>query len=533
MQFGTRNTPLGRAGVGGPTKAWQPSTLQRLWIRIFAFLAVLIGTAAVVSHVQAAPPKPREPYSRSKLDARRGEFAEFRKTHDEQIETLAQNADEKNLKDLAAEIRAHLAATQLDGNILVRLPRTVQPEISLTLPEDERQIRLELRRIEQAYAKSIYLLSRRALNDGYPNFTWDMVREVVRHDSDHEIARKLLGYWRQGNEWVTPYAARMMRSRNVWHDKFGWIPAGNVPRYERGERYFSGRWMSAEQETALRQDFKNAWEVRTDHFLVKTNHSLERGVEIAQQLETFHDYLLQTLGGFFHTPEELEKLFRGQGGALAQGREKPYVVHYYRTRDEYIRALRNKEKNIQITNGIYYPPDRIAYFFEDPQRKSDGTVYHEATHQIMYEMSPHNRPIAERAHFWITEGIACYMESFRHENGTSSTGDPNNDRIRAARYRFLQDGYYIPLAEFDAISKMQFQTDAKNIYQYYSQASGLTHFFMHYDNGRYRDALVTHLAQLYDDNPSVALRAASLAELTGGSYAELDRQYGEYIRELK
>ena len=38
----------------------------------------------------------------------------------------------------------------------------------------------------------------------------------------------------------------------------------------------------AGEEAEIRRDFRHAWEIRTEHFLVKTNHSLERGVEIAR-----------------------------------------------------------------------------------------------------------------------------------------------------------------------------------------------------------------------------------------------------------
>src|SRR3972149_3983335 len=100
----------------------------------------------------------------------------------------------------------------------------------------------------------------------------------------------------------------MQREKYVWHDKFGWLLASQVKEYEAGKRYYR-RWMSAEQEAEIRRDFKQAWEVRTEHYLVKTNHSLERGVEIAKLLETYHDFFIQTFAAFFTTPEQMQKLF--------------------------------------------------------------------------------------------------------------------------------------------------------------------------------------------------------------------------------
>ena len=65
----------------------------------------------------------------------------------------------------------------------------------------------------------------------------------------------------------------------------------------------------------------------------------------------------------------------------------------------------------------------------------------------------------------------------------------------------------------------------------YTQAAGLARFFMHYDKGRYREALVKHLAQLYSKDERVRDRADSLEELTGVDFSDLDRQYAEDARQ--
>jgi len=62
----------------------------------------------------------------------------------------------------------------------------------------------------------------------------------------------------------------------------------------------------------------------------------------------------------------------------------------------------------------------------------------------------------------------------------------------------------------------------------YSQASGLSHFFMHANGRDYRDAFIKQLAQLYSFDARIRNNANSLEELTGISYTELDRQYKAY-----
>jgi hypothetical protein len=55
---------------------------------------------------------------------------------------------------------------------------------------------------------------------------------------------------------------------------------------------------------------------------------------------------------------------------------------------------------------------------------------------------------------------------------------------------------------------------------------------MHFDGGRYRDALVTHLSQLYSNDIRKREHPQALDELTGESFIDLDRLYGEYVTDL-
>ncbi|MEX1097385.1 MAG: DUF1570 domain-containing protein [Planctomycetales bacterium] len=461
------------------------------------------------------------------LERLQHEHEDLRVALDARLEELAVFCAEHDLLDEAARIRklSQPRADEQSGSDA--LPRKVQEDASAGLSAEPAHVAKSLHRIRSEHANQLYLLSRRA-GSKFPSYAYRLVREVAAFDPDHVAARRILGYVRNGDEWITPFE-KQKSLREVWHDKYGWLPKAHVKRYQNGERYVQGRWMSVAQEAEIRRDFRNAWHIRTEHFLVKTNYSLERGVEVARKLEAFHEYFFRTFAGFFHTPDQLQKLF--DGGSTRSPRPavpRPYVVHYYRTKDEYQKTLIDRIPQIGITNGLYYTTDRVAYFYHD--ENVEPTLYHEATHQMFYECVPGERMIADAANFWIVEGIACYLESFRAEDGKTSIGDPHYVRFVAARFRYLQDEYYVPLAQFASRGMREFQSDTQNIARNYSQASGLAHFFMHHDGGRYRDALVTHLAQLYTPRP---VQVQSLAELTGVSFAELDRQYGEYLRAME
>jgi hypothetical protein len=468
--------------------------------------------------------------SRSSLTGVQKSHAELRAEYAGQLQKVLDFCESKHLTDGAEEIARFLVQRDATALHAVDLPTHVEAKIPETLPEDERYWRTQLRFQRKEYAKQVYLLSRRALSAGHPGYAYELVRETAVHDPDHAQARKLLGYVQFGDEWVTPYARSMLQKGNVWHDSFGWLLKSHVARYEKGERNVDGKWMSAEKEAEIRRDFDHAWEIRTDHYVIRTNYSLERGVELGRALEDYYGFFHQTFVGFFNDEEQLQRIFKDAAPANREAR--PYRVNYYRSRDEYIQRLEKPFPSIHKTNGIYLTRDRTAHFYYDPAGDQEATLFHEATHQHFFESYPLERPIGETANFWIIEGIACYMESYRRTKGESSVGDPRYIRFAGARVNYIDQGYYVPLQEFTAMGMRDFQA-APMLAKNYTQAAGLAQFFMQYDDGRYRDALVQHLAQLYSASARKRESPERLDQLTGVEFTELDRQYGEFLRETQ
>jgi hypothetical protein len=502
------------------------------WLVLLAVAAVCLVPATVHSQSRSKAVKGTRDVS-----AFRKQYAELRLKFTDSLLDLARVCDEqKNLPDVAARIR-ELAAPIDDSELrLIPLPREVQQPLKADLPVDERFWRTQLRSRQQDFAKDLYVLSRRALDAGHVSFSIDLVREVLLHDSDHPTARKILGFVRNNNrdEWVSAFEKEKLKRKEVWTDQFGWLPRDSVDRYQRGERFYNRRWISAASEAEIRHEFSNAWEVRTEHYLVKTNHSLERGVEVARKLEDFHGLFFQMMAGFFNSAADVEQLIAGRDANPMANARKQNVVHYYRSRDEYIAALKTETTQpIEITRGIFFPRNMIAYFFYDPDSDDDSTLYHEATHQLLSGSRPMTGEIGIKSDFWIIEGIACYMESFRREGDRFSVGDPSHIRLRAARMHYLEEDFFLPLRELSRMGMIAFQGIEKaRLGKIYSQGAALTHFFMHYEDGRYREALIEYLSQIYSPTKAVRENPDSLEVLTGVSSEVLDRQYADYIRKL-
>ena len=520
-----------------------PTCVRRpLGFRSPVLRTVLAGICLLLSVAGATAVAFSAPLRSTASTLRQRKLQVFRKRHDRlrqsflrDLTAVARYCRENNLPAEAETALQQTKLLQQSVNRFGLLPEKTQPPLPRNLPPQQREGRLRLRKAREDYANSLYQLSRDVLFAGLPSYAYQLLREVTWYHPDHIGARRVLGYVRYKDRWVSPFTKRKLEKGEIWHEKYGWIPKSSLSNYEKGLQYYlprgssRGTWKPAAVVAELRRNFRNAWEVRTEHFLVRTNHSLETGVQVASVLEEFYAHFFATFAGFFNSREQMKKLFAGT--AVANVRPpRPYLVHYYRTKEEYIQRLQSAIPQIAITNGLYLFTERISHFFHSPSGMKKSTLYHEATHQIFYESLKNTRLIAERENFWIVEGISCYMESFRAEKGTASLGNPNHPRFVAAKYRYQQDRFYIPLAQFTKMGRQEFQTH-RDIRKIYSQASGLAKFFMEYDGGKYREALIEYLSQIYRGT-SRRNRVPSLEELTGVRYEELDRQYGEFITRL-
>ena len=247
-----------------------------------------------------------------------------------------------------------------------------------------------------------------------------------------------------------------------------------------------------------------------------TNHSLEEGVALSRRLEMLYAAWQQAFAGYHSSEAEVARRFEGRGT-----RREPiqHNVVYFRDRQEYNDALRSAQPQIEISIGIYFPRARTAYFFAGEDQQHD-TLYHEAAHQLFQETRTAVTEPGRGSNFWAVEGIACYMESLdANEQGFVTLGGANASRMQTAR-RLVEEKQSLPLAEFVQMGAETLQRDPR-IKELYGEATGLSHFFMHADEGRYREPLVRYLEAIYSGRDN----AQSLAEATGTSEATLDRQY--------
>ncbi|MBN2022214.1 MAG: hypothetical protein JW809_05425 [Pirellulales bacterium] len=437
------------------------------------------------------------------------------------MEELAAWCDQKGLADEARQTRDWHKPRDPNKVYVAILPDRLG---TLAPPEGAAGDALEwhhrFARLRQDQAKALFGLARRAARSGAPSLAVELAMAAIHEDPDHDGVRRLLGYQAYEGGWRTGYEVRRLRAGYVWSDRFGWIRRDDLPRYEAGERRHKDRWITAEEDERLHRDIHNGWDIQTEHYTVRTNHGIEAGVALGVKLEQLYRVWNQLFLYYYANESQLASLFDGRGRQPAPPR---HHVVLFRDRDDYNQSLRPAISNIEISVGLYSDQTRRAYFFAGKDH-DERTLYHEATHQLFHESRPVALGVGRQANFWIVEGIALYMESLHAEDGYHVLGGFDDVRMRAARYRLLHDRFFVPWEELTAYGLDRLQADPR-IATLYSQMAGMTHFLVHGRDARYRDALVRYLAAVYQGSQDPAL----LPKLTGVPYAELDRQYREFI----
>lgn len=396
-------------------------------------------------------------------------------------------------------------------------------------PEDESSLNAEFARLFRAlreeHAAQLFALARRAAKEEEYSAAVKFVYETLREQPLHAEALKLLGYQVVGRRRLSPYELAKQRAGYVWHDQFGWLKEEHVKRYEGGERYLSGKWVTAAEDARIHATPARPWVVDTENFRIETNHSLEEGVRLAARLEKMTQVWRQLFARYHTSEAEWKRLFDG-GAPRRDPSKKPYVVVYYRTRDEYVAALVKQEPMVGITTGIFMNAKDTAYFYAAADQNNDPILFHETTHQL-FALTKRTLNVGVKGNFWIVEGIACQMESLVLHEHFAELGGSDNPRMNAARYRLLETKFYVPLVEFTALGRDQMQKDPR-LPMLYSQASGLASFLMYGENGKYREATVDYLDAIYTnkDNP------LTLTQRTGRSFEQLDADYQRYIKAL-
>ncbi|MEK6234187.1 MAG: hypothetical protein N2C14_05720, partial [Planctomycetales bacterium] len=191
--------------------------------------------------------------------------------------------------------------------------------------------------LREQHAERLYDLAREAIRARQAGPAYEWVLETARQNPDHEPARRALGYQKFQDHWRTPYEVGQIRRGRVWLDGGGWVPKIHVARYESGKRLYQRKWISVESEAEQRHAKMDPWTIETEHYEVRTTHSLAEGVRLGERLEEQQRIWRHVFVPYHTSPNNFSGLFEGRGA----GKPFRHKVIYYRTREEYIKGLKD------------------------------------------------------------------------------------------------------------------------------------------------------------------------------------------------
>jgi hypothetical protein len=421
------------------------------------------------------------------------------------------------------------------------------PEVARSRPpvrnRDAAGARLD--EIEARTALEFFILARQAAQADPPSYSLasKCLRAVLERDPDHAEARRLLGYVPHDGGWARPYAVQKLKKGNVSHPIFGWVSADWVPHLERGELPAPApkgqekvRWLAAADADQMRANWSPPWFIYTEHFEIQTNVTLAEAISFGRRLEVFHDLFTALFADILGENIPLVRRFKDRALAGEVG-YRPHSVFYFGSKAEYVEYLSPRQgPKIAETLGFYDPPKSggnrrmRAYFFRDPggQLPVTATLYHEVSHQLLFETAGPNAYTRNAGNYWVFEGLGTYFETIaQRPDGSVEVGGMVGRRIEEALRKLVGQGQLIPLAEFVAYDQSEFNNEDR-IHLHYQQAMVLAVFLMQWHDGVYREPFLDYIRDAYRGRIKHGA-GRSLQDRLGQPYAVLDAQLKAFL----
>jgi hypothetical protein len=223
--------------------------------------------------------------------------------------------------------------------------------------------------------------------------------------------------------------------------------------------------------------------------------------------------------------------------ASSVGEPGPHHVWYFATKGEFVDYLRDRQgPDIAESLGVYLPPKvararrelPTSYFYKDLEGRLSVTVtlYHEVSHQLLFETAGPTGYERNAGNYWVFEGLGTYFETVTPqpdgslEIGGWSVPGPTRPACAWSRggsscrspgsWRWARDAF-----------------KGGDVYLHYAESMALTIFLMQADGRRHREGFLDYVRDAYRGR----LRGtAALAGYLGERYEALDERFLEFLK---
>lgn len=384
---------------------------------------------------------------------------------------------------------------RLDASRLGKLPKRLTALTPAQAPDtldDPAPWDAALQQVRDAVTDRPYTLLKRAANAGEVGLAVELMWEVLWFNPDHAKIRKGLGMGRlpakleakaaldrtrardafKGNRiryerfdpdrlWYRAFDAARLKEGLVWSPQLGWANPAYPDRYDRGGVFDlqQRKWVTLQSANAYHSRPERAWEVRTEHLIIRGTADLAVLADAATQLNAFRREIFGLYAGFFLASDEHDVLRL----ALGLADTKPLEVWILRDHAQYLQVSGAPA----WSGGVYIPSQGVCYFYG----RVNPTMFHEFTHQILGVFAGRNSAPA-----WLVEGIAVHTETAAFKQGRVA--------IRGAR----------PSHKFSVPELMKLKTNrawhawhgSGDNPSAYADAGSLVTFCMNADDARHR-----------------------------------------------
>ena len=376
--------------------------------------------------------------------------------------------------------------------------------------EDEDKLVLRVRSREQEIDKDEVSAVRAAIRE-LPK----ALDEVARLQPGKLIAHHALAEMFDGLN--LPYEARLMDWLIVdqWPDDE--LAHERLDNRRKGKGWavrHSGRWVKLEDRKA-KDDWKDAWELRSTHFKVRSNLPLRRAVMTTLDLERAYQAFYGLLG------DELE---------LWEITE-PIEADLHASASSFPESFGSGRS--------YFLPSERRLYVNASGGTYDNAAVHEATHALLFFSAVHTRSGRGDIPGWLDEGLAEYMQAGaddpaarvrrKSEGAQTNGGGLVFDLGKPNRSHFIAHAHAKDPYKLTRV--LNFQSDdfggTSNTQVKYAQSYTLVYFLLHGSDGAYRDRFFEFLRKAYTGKSS----STTFKKVMDVREKDLEREWSAYVTE--